>query len=123
MSEEFANKSHFEIQALIGRAEHELQRRKLVSKEKLKIEIEEKLRASGLEVGDLFPGAGGKRRKSRSAFEAGEAKPVKVKYRDPVSRETWSGRGARPPHWVRRIMAERRWTLEEFKQSGEFEAN
>jgi hypothetical protein len=43
VSEEFANLSDLEIQALIGRAEHELQRRKLVSKEKLKEEIEEKL--------------------------------------------------------------------------------
>ncbi len=121
MSEEFANLSDVEIQALIRRAEHELQRRKLASKEKLKVEIEEKLRASGLELGDLFPGAGGKGRKVRAASEADEAKPVKAKYRDPVSQETWSGRGARPPHWVKRIMAERRWTLEEFKQSGEYD--
>jgi hypothetical protein len=57
VSEEFANKSDLEIQALIGRAEHELQRRKLVSKEKLKIEIEEKLKANGFE---LYPCAGGR---------------------------------------------------------------
>ena len=65
MSDEFANKSDLEIQALIGRAEHELQRRKLVSKEKLKEEIEEKLRKLVLslatcslrpEVRDVKPG-------------------------------------------------------------------
>jgi DNA-binding protein H-NS len=121
VSEEFANLSGLEIQALIGRAEHELQRRKLASKEKLKTEIEEKLRASGLELDDLFPETGGKRRKARATSETGEARPVKAKYRDPVSQETWSGRGARPPHWVKWIMAERGWTLEEFKQSGEYD--
>jgi DNA-binding protein H-NS len=92
VSEEFANKSDLEIQALIGRAEHELQRRKLVSKEKLKEEIEEKLRNAGLDLGDLFPEAGGKARKARGS-ETGEASPVKAKYRDPVSQEAWSGWG------------------------------
>jgi DNA-binding protein H-NS len=121
VSDEFANKSDVEIQALIGRAEHELQRRMLVSKEKLKEEIEEKLKANGLELGDLFPEAGGKARKAQGT-ETGEARPVIPKYRDPVSHETWSGRGARPPLWVKRIMAERGWTLEEFKKSGEYEA-
>jgi hypothetical protein len=44
MSEEFANLSDLEIQALIGQAEHELQRSKLAFRDKLKEEIEEKLR-------------------------------------------------------------------------------
>jgi DNA-binding protein H-NS len=121
VSDEFTDKSELEIQALIGRAEHELQRRKLVSKEKLKEEIEEKLRASGLYLGDLFPEVGSKGRKARATSETGEAQPVKAKYRDPVSQETWSGRGARPPLRVKRIMAERGWTLDEFKQSGEYD--
>ena len=121
MSDEFADKSDLEIQALIGRAEHELHRRKLVSKEKLKEEIEEKLKANGLDLGDLFPEAGSKGRKARAISETGEARPVKAKYRDPVSQETWSGRGARPPLWVKRIMAERGWTLDEFKRSGEYD--
>jgi DNA-binding protein H-NS len=120
VSEEFANLSDLEIQALIGRAEHELQRRKTASKDKLKEEIEERLRSAGLDLGDLFPEAGSKRRRARATSETGEATPVKAKYRDPVSQETWSGRGARPPLWVKRIMAERGWTLEEFKLSGEY---
>jgi DNA-binding protein H-NS len=122
VSEEFADKSDLEIQALIGQAEHELQRRKLVSKEKLKEDIQEKLRQAGLDLGDLFPEATGKGRKARAISETGEAQPVKAKYRDLVSQETWSGRGARPPHWVKRIMAERGWSLEEFKLSGEYDA-
>jgi DNA-binding protein H-NS len=121
MSEEFADKSDLELVALIGRAEHELQRRKLASKGKLKEEIEEKLRNAGLDLGDLFPEAGSKGRKPRASSETGEARPVKAKYRDPVSQEEWSGRGARPPLWVKKIMAERGWTLDEFKRSGEYE--
>jgi DNA-binding protein H-NS len=91
-------------------------------KEKLKEEIEEKLRNAGLDLGVLFPEAGGKGRKARATSETGEAQPVKAKYRDPVALETWSGRGARPPLWVKRIMGERGWALDEFKRSGEYDA-
>jgi DNA-binding protein H-NS len=70
-----------------------------------------------------FPVAGVKGRKAHTNSETGEARAVKAKYRDPVSQETWSGRGARPPLWVKRIMAERGWTLEEFKLSGEYDAS
>ena len=86
---------------MIGRAEYELQRRKLAFRGKFREEIEEKIRNAGLDLGEL--------------------RLVKAKYRDPVSLETWSGRGARPPLWVKRIMAERGWTLEEFKRSGEYD--
>ncbi len=50
-----------------------------------------------------------------------EVKEVKPKFRDPVFRETWSGRGARPPLWVKRVMAERGWSLDDFKKSGEYD--
>ncbi len=119
MTDEFRGLSDVEIVALVGRAEHELQRRRLASKEKLRFEIEEKLKASGLDLGDLFPEAGGKARKRNGA---GERRPVKPKYRDPVSQEEWSGRGARPPRWVLSILSQRGWTLEDFKKSGEYEA-
>jgi DNA-binding protein H-NS len=121
MSTEFANQSDLELLALIKRAEHELERRKITAKDKLKEEIEEKLRNAGLDLGDLFPEAGTKARKARPTPETGTAIPVKAKYLDAVSQETWSGRGARPPLWVKRIMADRGWTLEEFKRSGEFD--
>ncbi len=107
MTDEFSDKSDLELVALIGRAEHELQRRKLASKDKLKEEIEETLRNAGLDLGGLFPEAGSKGRKTRATSETGEARPVKAKYRDPVSQETWSGRGGRPPLWVKRTLAER----------------
>jgi DNA-binding protein H-NS len=121
VSDEFANLSDLDLLSLIKRVEQELERRKRAAKDKLKEEIEERLRNAGLDLGDLYPGAGGKGRKSWAVSETGEARPVEIKYRDPVSQEAWSGRGARPPHWVQRIMAERGWTLEEFKRSGEYD--
>ncbi|MGJ0506026.1 MAG: H-NS family nucleoid-associated regulatory protein [Methylocystis sp.] len=118
---EFQNLSDSEIAALIKRAEEELVRRKAAARDRLKEEIEEKLRASGLGLGDLFPEIGVAPRKADGESEGAEKKAVKPKYFDPVSQQAWSGRGARPPHWVKRIMAERGWTLEEFKASGEFD--
>jgi DNA-binding protein H-NS len=119
VSDEFSHLSELELLSLIGRAEQELELRKSTSKDKLKQEIEEKLKSAGLDIGELFPEAAGKRK--RKSAESGEGKPVPAKYRDPVSQETWSGRGARPPLWVKRIMAERGWTLDEFKKSGEYD--
>ncbi|CAJ0855480.1 hypothetical protein AMST5_00837 [freshwater sediment metagenome] len=84
-------------------------------------EIEEKLKANRLELDDLFPEDGSKARKAWTTSETAEAQPVKAKYRDPVFQETWSGRGARPPYWVKKITAERGWMLEEFKRSGEYD--
>ena len=117
MSDEFANISDLELLSLIKRAEDELEDRKRASRDKLVEEIQEKIRGSGLTLRDLFPETGAKKRKSNE----GETNEVKPKYRDPVSQETWSGRGARPPLWVKRIMAERGWMLDEFKRSGEYD--
>jgi DNA-binding protein H-NS len=119
LSDEFKDLPDVEIVALIGRADHELKRRRLAAKEALKLEIEERLKATGLDLGDLFPEAGGKAGKRNGA---GDRPPVKAKYRDRVSQEEWSGRGARPPRWVLSILSQRGWTLEEFKKSGEFDA-
>ncbi len=107
-----------ELTALIERAQEEIKHRKISAKDKLKQEIEEKLKHSGLDLADLFPGAGKKAKKSK---QEGDSNPAPVKYRDPVSQGTWSGRGARPPQWVKSIMSERHWTLDEFKASGEYD--
>jgi DNA-binding protein H-NS len=106
-----------ELSAFIEKAEAVIKRRKVEDKARLKDEIAEKLKNSGLDLSDLFPEAG---KKPRKAKQAGETKTAPVKYRDPVSGETWSGRGARAPRWVQTIMSQRRWTLEEFKTSGEY---
>lgn len=107
-----------ELTALIERTQEEIKHRKVSAKERLKREIEEQLKSSGLDLADLFPGSGKKAKKSK---QEGDSNPAPVKYRDPVSQGTWSGRGARPPHWVKSIMSERHWTLEEFKASGEYD--
>ena len=118
---EFNNLSVLDLLSLIQRAEDELERRKHASKETLRQEIEEKLKGTGLNLADLFPDAVSQSRRKRNS-EPSERKPVLPKYRDPVSQETWSGRGARPPRWVVDIMSQRGWTLNEFKQSGEYDA-
>lgn len=69
----------------------------MAPKEKLKDKIEEKLRNSVLDFGDLFPEAGSKRRIARAKPENDEVRQVKSKYRDPVSHETWSDRGCSSP--------------------------
>jgi DNA-binding protein H-NS len=117
MSDEFARLSDTEILTLIHRAQRELEHRQKQQKERLKEEIEQKLRSVGLGIEDLFPEVEGKA--SRPAKDADRA-PVVAKYRNHVSGETWSGRGAHPPNWVKSILAERGWTIEEFKASDEF---
>jgi DNA-binding protein H-NS len=119
VTDEFSHLSDLELLSLIKQAEQELELRKSRSKHKLKHEIEERLKSAGLDIGELFPEATDKRQRKSSG--SGDGKTVQAKYRDPVSQETWSGRGARPPLWVKRIMAERGWMLDEFKRSGEYD--
>ena len=101
-----------DLEALIEKAREEISLRKVSARDRLKQEIEDRLKETGLDLADLFPGTGKKTRKSSGDRDG---KSVQVKYRDPVSLGTWSGRGGRPPQWVKSIMMERRWTLEEFK--------
>ena len=120
MSDEFANLTVPEIQALIDRAGAEIERRKEAGRETLKAEIAEKLKMAGLDFADLFPETG---RGKKSAAKSDGAKRIVVpKYKDHASGETWSGRGAYPPRWVAMVMSQRGWTLEDFKNSEEFRA-
>ena len=122
VSEEFAKLSDLEILSMIERAQQEIIARQNAGRERLKEEIQAKLANSGLDISDLFPDASSKgRRKSNKNAEASDGAPVPAKYRDPVSQETWSGRGGRPPHWVKKIMDAKGWTLEDFKKSGEYD--
>lgn len=106
-----------DIEALIETAQQEIQHRKVTAKNKLKQEIENKLKESGLDLGDLFPV---KTKKAKKSKKDNDPTPAPVKYRDPVSQGAWSGRGGRPPQWVKLIMIERRWSLEDFKESREY---
>ncbi len=119
VSDEFLRLSDLEILSLIERAKAELDRRKEDQKEKLRSEIEAKLKSAGLDLGDLFES---ERKRSRGAGKAKEddgQNAVAPKYRNHVTGETWSGRG-RSPKWVVAIMQEREWTVDDFKQSHEF---
>lgn len=118
MSDEFAGLSDAEVLSLIHRAQKELDGRQKRHKQKIKEEIEQKLRSVGLDIVDLFPEVDSK--PSRQAREA-DRTPIAAKYKNHVSGETWSGRGAHPPHWVKLILAERGWTIDQFKASDEFQ--
>lgn len=121
MSDEFASLTDLEILSLIHRANDELARRKTVHRETLRADIEQKLKNAGLDLADLFPEVEGKAGKEPKTVDRG-SKAVVAKYRNHVSGDTWSGRGAHPPHWVKAIMVERGWTIDEFKASDEFQA-
>jgi DNA-binding protein H-NS len=119
VSDEFSKLSDLEILSLIERAKTELDRRKEANKERLRAEIEAKLKSAGLDLGDLFES---ERRSTRGAGKSKEndgQSGVAPKYKNHVTGETWSGRG-RSPKWVTAILQEREWTVEEFKQSDEF---
>lgn len=120
MNEEFSNLSVPQIEALIERAELELERRRKAGRENLRSEIEAKLASAGLDLSDLFPEATKGTRKPRKAKSSEGGAVVAPKFKDHASGETWSGRGARPPQWVKSLMSQRGWTLEQFKQSEEF---
>jgi DNA-binding protein H-NS len=120
MTDEFSNLSIPEITALIDRAEQEIERRKQAGKEQLRSEIEAKLLSAGLDLAELFPEAAKVPRKRAKSKSGDGAKVVTPKFKDHAGGETWSGRGARPPLWVKLIMSQRGWTLEQFKQSDEF---
>jgi DNA-binding protein H-NS len=118
MSGEFANLSDLEIVALIHRANEELTQRRDAQRENLRSEIQQKLKVAGLELADLFPELEGTEKAGKAAVSAPRA--TLAKYKNHVSGESWSGRGPHPPQWVKSIMMERGWTLEEFKTSEEF---
>jgi len=59
MSDEFAYLSDLKLLSLIKRVEGELEHRKKVSKDKVKEEIEGRIRKAGLKLGELFPEAAG----------------------------------------------------------------
>lgn len=120
MSEEFGKLSVPDLQALIERAHQEIERRKEVGRETLRAEIEAKLIGCGLELIDLFPEVVRGVARSRKTKTKEGGKVAVPKYKDHASGETWSGRGPRPPQWVRSVMSQRGWTLEQFRQAAEF---
>jgi DNA-binding protein H-NS len=119
MSGEFANLSDLELVALVHRANEELARRRDAQRETLRAEIQQKLKSAGLDLADLFPEVEGRAEKDGKA-SGGAPRTILAKYKNHASGESWSGRGPHPPQWVKSIMMERGWSLEEFKASEEF---
>jgi DNA-binding protein H-NS len=119
MSDEFANLSDLELLSLIHRAQEEAMRRKDAAKQRLRNKIEEDLKKAGLGLGDIFPEIKVRQNPFGEASSAPQKASV-AKFKNHVSGDTWSGRGPHPPQWVKSIMAERGWTIEEFKASEEF---
>jgi len=119
VSDEFVKLSDLEVLSLIERAKFELARRKEADKEKLRAEIEAKLKNAGLDLGDLFESERKSTRGDGKSKDNNGQSAVAPKYKNHVSGETWSGRG-RAPKWVATILQQREWTVEEFKQSDEF---
>lgn len=74
--------------------------------------IAELMRESGVTVADIETHMGGKKRKGRPAKNgaAGHASTV-VKYLDPKTGATWSGRG-RAPAWIARAKSRNRFLVE-----------
>lgn len=122
MSGEFDKLTDLELLSLINRAEQEIQHRKQAGKDHLRAEIEEKIQSLGFNLEDVFPELSKKLRKTPVARMAdGERKLPRAKYKNPRSGETWSGRGNRPPQWVKDAMRERGWdNLDKFKTAEEF---
>jgi DNA-binding protein H-NS len=114
VSDEFQSLSDLEILSLIERAKNELSRRKEAGKEELCAEIEAKLKAAGLDLGDLFESTRG----AGKSKDTDSKNTVAPKFRNHATQETWSGRGRVP--WVATILQERDWTVEDFKGSDEF---
>lgn len=122
MTGEFAKLSDLELLSLIHRAEQEIQHRKEAGKEQLRTEIEERLKSLGFGLEDIFPETVKKPRKGSGASGAkDERTSPRAKYKNHITGETWSGRGGRPPQWVKDAMRERGWeSLDEFKAAEEF---
>jgi DNA-binding protein H-NS len=121
MAQEFSNLTDLEILSLIHRANEELARRKQAHRKTLRADIEEKLKTAGLDLADLFPEIDGKPARAQKPAERAP-RSVAAKYRNAASGDAWSGRGAHPPAWVKTILIERGWTIDDFKQSDEFQA-
>ncbi len=95
-----------ELDGIIAAAERERQAKRDAARKTLLEEMRTKAEALGLSLNALLESAelDGTSRSSRA--------PVRPKYRDPETGETWSGRGSAPA-WLKRLEGDRR-SREEF---------
>ncbi len=122
MTVEFAKLSDLELFSLVDRAQQEIQHRKAAGRDQLRLEINEKLKSLGFGLDEVFPEVAKKPRKEAIARSVeDERKSPRPKYKNHATGQTWSGRGGRPPQWVKDAMREHGWeSLERFKAADEF---
>ena len=122
MTGEFGKLTDLDLLALIHRAQQEILHRKEAGKEQLRVDIEEKLKSLGFGLDEIFPEAAKKtRKKTIVRATEDERKSPRAKYKNHVTGQTWSGRGGRPPQWVKDAMREYGWeSLQQFKTSDDF---
>jgi DNA-binding protein H-NS len=93
-----------ELDALIAAARERREAKRETGRRELLEEVKAKAEALGLPLSALFEGAvpsrrpAGRERPSRK----GTRPPVRPKYRNPETGETWSGRGS-APKWLRQL--------------------
>ncbi|QGM96664.1 H-NS family nucleoid-associated regulatory protein [Methylocystis parvus] len=119
MNDEFASLSDLELLSLIRRAQEESERRKEANKRRLRTRIEDELKKAGVSLSEVFPEIGADQLDDAASLAQ---KPRMAKFKNHATGDAWSGRGPHPPNWVKAIMAERGWTLDEFKAAEEFQA-
>ena len=101
-----------ELDEVIAGAERERQAKRDGARKALLEEVRAKAEALGLSLDALLEEA----RQDGSSPGGGKRTPVRPKYRDPETGETWSGRGS-TPGWLKRLEDQGR-AREEFAIGG-----
>lgn len=86
-----------DLDKVIAAAEQERQTKRDTARKALLEEVRTKAQALGLSLSSLLEGA-----EEERLLTKGKRAPVKAKYRNPETGETWSGRGS-APGWLRRL--------------------
>lgn len=82
--------------------------------------FEQQLSANKLTISDIYPELQSQKIKEAAAPKS-KSEPA-AKFRHPGTGETWAGTKGPQPKWVKNVLEERSWTLEQFKEANEFKA-
>lgn len=135
MSEKYKDLTPFQIRAMIKELVDELDRRDMEKMEAITAAYQAALKDTG--YSDEEVSSPQKIKELISIVDNNKNKPVgtklrvsdyatrpmriiRPKYKHPQTGDKWAGRGAFAPPWVAKVMQEKGWTLEEFKNSDEF---
>jgi DNA-binding protein H-NS len=135
MSEKYKDLSQFQIRAMIKELVDELDRRDMEKMEVITNAYRAALKDTGYSDEEVSSAEKIKElmlivdnNKNRpigakirvSDYATRPMRIVRPKYRHSETGNEWAGRGAFAPPWVLKVMQEKGWTLEEFKNSDEF---